>query len=359
MNRLAVARLPPTQPASETASHGRWLAVALATLLLFAIPVHCLCGHMIGDSRTWATAVDGGVADSTDAAGILPTAGMHRMSGGERSVAPASLTSAESVAVRIPTVLTAPDDEMAAGTVAVPGVLAELWLLLASVLVPPVMWPESPIRRREPAPPTPPPRTAWSIWRNAPFPLDDNDPATRKEPSPMTRLMNLPRAFRLTTLLAVALLLAAGLGLTASAHEHRDVAKKYTFVVGFLNEPAYAGQQNGMDLRIATIDPTGGVNSQPVEGAEKSLTAEVIYGDQTMPLTLEPVYNEKGSYRGIFFPTVPGDYAFHITGTLDGTSIDETFRSSDGKFGPVEDPAPLMFPQVNAAGTPEAATPTA
>lgn len=176
----------------------------------------------------------------------------------------------------------------------------------------------------------------------------------------MTRLMHLPRAFRLTALLAVALLLAGGLGLTTvSAHEHRDVAKKYTFVVGFLAEPAYAGQQNAMDLRISTIDPTGGTNSQPVEGAEKSLKAEVMYGDQSMPLTIEPVYNQKGSYKGIFFPTVPGDYSFHITGTLDGTPIDETFKTSDGKFGPVEDPAPLMFPHVNAEGTPVAATPTA
>ena len=168
----------------------------------------------------------------------------------------------------------------------------------------------------------------------------------------------LSRLRQVLALTAVVALLIGGVGLyRASAHEHRDVAEKYSFTVGFLAEPAYAGQQNGLDLRISTLDPTGGTNSQPVEGAEDTLTAEVGYGDQTMPITIEPVYNEAGSYRAIFFPTTPGDYSFHITGTIDGTPIDETFNSADGKFGPVEDSAPLQFPK--AGGTPTAATPAA
>lgn len=159
-------------------------------------------------------------------------------------------------------------------------------------------------------------------------------------------------------LVAVVALLISGYGLLrADAHEHRDVANKYSFVVGFLAEPAFAGQQNGLSLTVSTLDPTGGTNSQPVEGAEQTLTAEVMYGGQTMPLTLEPVYNEPGSYRAIFFPTAPGDYSFHITGTIEGNDIDETFDSADGEFGPVEDPAPLQFPKVG--GTPSAATPAA
>ena len=166
----------------------------------------------------------------------------------------------------------------------------------------------------------------------------------------MTRLR------QVLALTAVVALLIGGVGLyRASAHEHRDVADKYSFTVGFLAEPAFAGQQNGLDLRISTLDPTGGVNSQPVEGAEETLTAEVGYGDQTMPITIEPVYNEAGSYRAIFFPTAPGDYSFHITGTIDDTPIDETFTSADGQFSAVQDPAALQFPK--AGGTPTAATP--
>ncbi len=167
------------------------------------------------------------------------------------------------------------------------------------------------------------------------------------------------RIRQILALTVVAALLIGGYGVfRADAHEHRDVAEKYSFTVGFLAEPAFAGQQNGLDLRISTLDSTGGVNSQPVEGAEKTLTAEVGYGDQSMPITIEPVYNEAGSYRAIFFPTAPGDYSFHITGTIDGTDIDETFTSADGHFSEVQDPAPLQFPKTNG-GTPTAATPAA
>ena len=170
--------------------------------------------------------------------------------------------------------------------------------------------------------------------------------------------MSLSRFRQLLALTAVAALLIGGVGLyRASAHEHRDVAAKYSFTVGFLAEPAFAGQQNGLDLRITTLDPTGGTNSQPVEGAEETLKAEVSFGGQTMPLSIDTVYNEPGAYRAIFFPTAPGDYSFHITGTIDGTPIDETFDSADGKFGPVEDPAPLQFPKLD--GTPVAVTPAA
>ncbi len=164
------------------------------------------------------------------------------------------------------------------------------------------------------------------------------------------------RLRQVLALTAVAALLIGGYGLfRADAHEQRDVADRYSFVVGFLAEPAFAGQQNGLDLRISTLDPTGGVNSEPVEGAEETLSAEVGYGDQSMPLELDTVYDEPGSYRAIFFPTAPGDYSFHITGTIGETAIDETFTSADGAFGAVQDPAPLQFPALN--GTPVAATP--
>ncbi len=160
------------------------------------------------------------------------------------------------------------------------------------------------------------------------------------------------------TIAAVVALLIGGYGLLrATAHEQRDVADEYSFVVGFLAEPAYAGEQNGLDLRISTLDPTGGVNSEPVEGADETLTATVSFGDLSMPLELSPVYNTPGSYRAIFFPTTPGDYTFHITGTIGDTEIDETFTSADGEFGAVQDPTPLMFPPLS--GTPVAATPAA
>ena len=41
---------------------------------------------------------------------------------------------------------------------------------------------------------------------------------------------------------------------SAWAHEHRDVAGKFMFMVGFVNEPAFAGEMNGVDVRIMTLD---------------------------------------------------------------------------------------------------------
>ena len=176
-------------------------------------------------------------------------------------------------------------------------------------------------------------------------------------------MTTMSRLRALIGVIVIAALLTGGYGLfRAEAHEPREVADQYSFVVGFLVEPAFAGEQNGLALRIATLDPSGGVDSEPVEGAEETLSATVGYGDLTMPLEIEPVSSTPGTYRAIFFPTMPGDYTFTITGTIGETTIDETFSSADGEFGAVQDPAPLQFPPLSGtpvAGTPAAATPTA
>jgi hypothetical protein len=152
-------------------------------------------------------------------------------------------------------------------------------------------------------------------------------------------------------------LLAGSYGLLqATAHEDREIAGRYDFVVGFLVEPAFAGERNGMSLDISTIEPAEGSDSPFFfEGAEQTLSVTVGYGDQTMPLALEPVSGEPGLYRAVFFPTLPGDYSFRLTGTLGDTTIDETFTSADGDFDAVRDPAPLRFPRT--AGTPAPSTP--
>lgn len=156
-----------------------------------------------------------------------------------------------------------------------------------------------------------------------------------------------------TKLLASAIAILALLPMTASAHEHRDVGDgKYQLVVGFLNEPAYSGEQNGLDLRVNRIDPTATPVAEdedaglvPVEGLDATLQAEVVFGDQKMALPLSPRFGQPGAYASYFFPTQPGDYSFHVWGTIEGVTIDETFTSGPDTFGPMEDPAPLQFPQ--------------
>jgi hypothetical protein len=165
---------------------------------------------------------------------------------------------------------------------------------------------------------------------------------------------------RLNRLWMAGLIVAALFALApalASAHEQRDVAGgKYSMVVGFLDEPAFTTVKNGLDLRVSTVpagtptptsdEDTGGT---PVEGLEKTLKAEVIYGDQKMDLTLEPAEGAPGAYAAWFFPMAAGDYSFHIYGDIDGTAIDETFTSSPEGFSSVLDRAQYEFPKASGS----------
>lgn len=165
---------------------------------------------------------------------------------------------------------------------------------------------------------------------------------------------------RLLTMSMQGGLIAAMLALVpfvASAHERREVADgQFVFVVGFLDEPAYAGEKNGLSLRVSQVDPAAtpaadGEESAgvPVEGLETTLQAEVFFIDQMMALPISASFGDPGHYESVFFPTQAGDYSFHIFGTIDGVAIDETFTSGPQTFGPMEDPTPLLFPKPASA----------
>jgi hypothetical protein len=136
----------------------------------------------------------------------------------------------------------------------------------------------------------------------------------------------------------MALGLAALFAQAALAHERRTVGK-YDFVVGFLGEPAYVNQPNSIDLRVSNTE-----TKKPVEGLEKTLKAEVMFGGSVMPLTLTARFGAPGAYNGNLIPTKAGTYIFHITGDIEGQKIDEKFESGPGRFSNIEDTAPLQFP---------------
>jgi hypothetical protein len=130
-------------------------------------------------------------------------------------------------------------------------------------------------------------------------------------------------------------LLSVGIAL---AHEQRTVGK-YQFVVGFINEPAYVGLPNGLDLRISNKD-----SGKPVEGLEKTLQAEFIFGSKTMPLTVRARFGQPGAYTADLVPTKAGTYIFHIFGDVEGQKVDEKFESGPGRFNDVQDMTALQFP---------------
>jgi hypothetical protein len=144
----------------------------------------------------------------------------------------------------------------------------------------------------------------------------------------------------------------------ASAHEGTSVGK-LAIEVGFVNEPAYVGQPNGVQLILVN-------DGKPVKDLGASLTVEVGFGDETSePQTLEPWFfyedgslesGNPGEYRYYFIPSQPGPYTFHFQGKVDGQAIDESFTSSSKGFSEVADPATAAFPAVAAPTNEELAT---
>lgn len=140
--------------------------------------------------------------------------------------------------------------------------------------------------------------------------------------------------------MALALAFALTLLVTslAFAHERRTVGK-YDFLVGWMNEPAYANQPNAISLTV-----TNTATKKPVQGLDQTLKAEVIVGAKTMPVDLTASDETPGLYTGNFIPTRVGGYIFHFTGMVENQKIDEKFESGPNTFNDVEDSAALEFP---------------
>jgi hypothetical protein len=155
----------------------------------------------------------------------------------------------------------------------------------------------------------------------------------------MTRVFSLVAA----TLVAVASFIAfAG---TAAAHETRTVGP-YELEVGWLNEPAFAGLMNGLDLTV-----TDTRSDKAVEGLEKTLTVDLQTGGLApLPLTLAARFGTPGAYDGNFIPTVAGTYTFHIKGKIAALDIDEKFESGPGRFDDVESTTAIQYPTKVPAG---------
>ena len=128
-------------------------------------------------------------------------------------------------------------------------------------------------------------------------------------------------------------------GGTAAAHERRTVGP-YEFEVGWLNEPAFAGLMNGLDLTV-----TDTRSNKAVEGLEQTLTVDLQTGGLApLPLTLTARFGTPGAYDGSFMPTAAGTYTFHIKGKIATLDVDEKFESGPGRFDDVESTTAIQYP---------------
>jgi len=161
-----------------------------------------------------------------------------------------------------------------------------------------------------------------------------------------------------STMLAVAVLSAFGVAVlgfgsgAAFAHEHRTVgpANQYSLVVGWVNEPAFAGLPNAVDIYITRNADNKPIATDKGDAVALEVEVELRAGEDqkaavvaAMKLASKPelVMHTDNRYTAWFKPVTPGAYAFHITGTISDASnpkagpvtIDETFVCGKGSKG--------------------------
>jgi hypothetical protein len=159
------------------------------------------------------------------------------------------------------------------------------------------------------------------------------------------------RLLRVAFVLGAAALLAALAAAPASAHAERK-AGRYSFVVGFGTEPAYAGQPNSLQVIISR----DGKPATDLAGQLDGLMAHAYYGRRADPrlenamMPLEPHFGDgwgtPGDYRSFFVPTQAGAYTFTLKGRLGGQKVDLVVPSGPKTFGDVNDPAKSALPAV-------------
>lgn len=137
--------------------------------------------------------------------------------------------------------------------------------------------------------------------------------------------------------IAAALLLAGTAAARPLTHE-RIVSGDYALTLGWLDEPAIVGLKNAALVEVATAK-----DDQPVEGAEGSLTAQIVYGGKGKELLLRPLEGQPGTYVGDFIPTRRGTYTLKLGGTIKGQPIDVSHDIEE-----VGTPDSLAFPEPQA-----------
>jgi hypothetical protein len=142
---------------------------------------------------------------------------------------------------------------------------------------------------------------------------------------------------------AVIFVLFAAAPVAAHVVEH---AGPYTLEIGWQSEPTYVGAPNGVQVIVHDG------NEKPVNDLKTDDLKVVVStgGTQSDELTFEPGFDLEegfgtpGEYNAPILPTAPGDYTFHITGTIKSTKVDISVTSSDSTFDTVKGTSDIEFP---------------
>ena len=109
---------------------------------------------------------------------------------------------------------------------------------------------------------------------------------------------------------------------SAFAHTRVELGP-YAVVVGWLVEPPVIGERNAVIVEVHKID-----GNVPVSGVEATLDAEFVYGGQVFRANLNPT-ETSGLYTAEIFPTVRGQYAVRLFGTIEDFEIDEVIEPEE------------------------------
>lgn len=140
-------------------------------------------------------------------------------------------------------------------------------------------------------------------------------------------------------------LIGLALAPAVAAHEAHAVGA-FELEIGWLHEPAFVGQPNAVQVTIHDHD------GKPVTDLALDALAVVVStaGQASASLALTPAFDAVeavgplGEYDAAIVPTAPGEYTFHITGSIHGTAADLSVTSGDETFDAVETSSELEFP---------------
>ena len=131
----------------------------------------------------------------------------------------------------------------------------------------------------------------------------------------------------------------------AQAHVLKDFGP-YSVALGWAVEPTYVGQVNA--VQVVVKDKSGKAVTDVADGDFKVVVS--IGGQQSSELSLANKFDEDtglgipGDYEAPLTPTAPGDYTFHLTGSIHGQAVDETATSSDATFDSAVEGTDIQFP---------------
>ena len=157
--------------------------------------------------------------------------------------------------------------------------------------------------------------------------------------------MSLMRLRRVAVAVVAASTFLIVVSATAQAHVLKTFGP-YSVALGWSVEPTYVGQINA--VQVVVKDKAGNAVTDLADGDLKVVVS--IGGQQSAALALDNKFDEDtglgipGDYEAPLTPTAPGDYTFHLTGSIHGQAVDETATSSDSTFNSAIEATDIQFP---------------